>query len=137
MGLLLVLVCPCLRENVIVTCKIVSFLCSLDNFLLKNVIFFFFGNQISKWRSFEKRAIFDLLFSFFSHQRKGHKHPSAHISLTYIHVFCCPHWLFYLTNFAKITNSSYMVCLWCESWCWFFFAPFWNQSISNKMVSKI
>ena len=28
MGPLLVLVCPCIRENEIVTCKIVSFLCS-------------------------------------------------------------------------------------------------------------
>ena len=58
MGLLLVLVCPCFRKNVIVT---VSFLCSLDNFLLKNVVIFLFGNQISKRRSFEKGAIFDLL----------------------------------------------------------------------------
>ena len=34
--------------------------------LQKNVIVFFFGNQISKWRSFEeKRAIFDLLFTIF------------------------------------------------------------------------
>ena len=43
MGPLLVLVCTCFRENVIATCKIVS-LCSLDNFLLKTVIIFFFGN---------------------------------------------------------------------------------------------
>ena len=49
MGPLLVLVSPGFSENVIVTCKIGSFLCSLDNFLLpKNVIVFFFGNQISK-----------------------------------------------------------------------------------------
>ena len=40
-------------------------LCSLDNLLQKNVIVFFFENQISKWRSFEKRAIFDLLFTYF------------------------------------------------------------------------
>ena len=31
----LVHVCPCFRENVIFTCKIVSFLRSLDSFLLK------------------------------------------------------------------------------------------------------
>ena len=31
MGPLLVLVSPCFRENVVVTCKIGSFLCSLDN----------------------------------------------------------------------------------------------------------
>ena len=70
MGPLLVLVSPCFRENVVVTCKIGSFLCNLDNLLQKNVIVFFFENQISKWRSFEKRAIFDLLFTFFSYQGK-------------------------------------------------------------------
>ena len=88
MGPLLVLVSPCFRENVVVTCKIGSFLCSLVTLLQKNVIVFCFGNQISKWRSFEKRAIFDLLFTFLSHQEKVTKIPSAHISLTYIHVFC-------------------------------------------------
>ena len=63
MGPLLVLVSPCFRENVIVTCKMESFLCSLDNYLLKNVTVFFFGYQISKWRSFEKKAV----FTYFSH----------------------------------------------------------------------
>ena len=92
MGTLFVLVSPCFRENVVVTCKIGSFLCSLDNLLHKNVIAFFFGNQISKWRSCEKGAIFDLLFTFFSHQGKFTKIPSAHISLTYIHVFCSTYW---------------------------------------------
>ena len=85
MGPWLVLVSPCFRENEVVTCKIGSFLCSLDNLLQKNVIVFFFGNQISKWRSFEKGAIFDLLFTFFSYQGKVTKITSAHISLTYIH----------------------------------------------------
>ena len=42
MGTLFVLVSPCFRENVVVTCKIGSFLCSLDNLLQKNVIVFFF-----------------------------------------------------------------------------------------------
>ena len=93
MGLWLVLVSPCFRKNVVATCKIGSFLCSLDNLLQKNVIVLFFGNQILKWRSFEKRAIFDPLFTFFSHQGKVTKIPSTHISLTYIHVFCSPYWL--------------------------------------------
>ena len=79
MGPLLVLVSLCL------------FLCSLDNLPQKNVIVFFFGNQISKWRSFEKRAIFDLLFTLFSQQGKI---LSADISLTYIHVFCSPYRLY-------------------------------------------
>ena len=91
MGTLFVFVSPCFRENVVVTCKIWSFLCSLDNLLQKKNFFFFFGNQISKWRSFEKRAIFDLLFTIFSQQGKVTKIPSAHISLTYIHVFCSPY----------------------------------------------
>ena len=85
MGPLHVLVSPCFRENVVVTCKIVSFLCSLDNSVQKNAIVFFFRNQISKWRSFEKRGYFDLLFTFFSYQEKFTKIPSAHISLTYMY----------------------------------------------------
>ena len=91
MGTLFVLVSPCFREIVVVTCKIGSFMCSLHYLLQKNVTVFFFGNQISKWHPFEKRAIFDLLFTFFSHQGKVTKIPSAHISLTYIHVFCSPY----------------------------------------------
>ena len=91
MGPWLVLVSPCFRENIVATCKIGSFLCCLDNLLQKNVIVFFFGNQISKWRLFEKGAIFDLLFTFFSHQGKVTKIPSAHILLTYIHIFCSPY----------------------------------------------
>ena len=79
------------KETVVVTCKIGSFLCSLDTLLQKNVIVFFFENQISKWRSFEKRAIFALLFTFFSYQGKVTKIPLAHISLTYMHVFCSPY----------------------------------------------
>ena len=63
MGPWLVLVSPCFRENVVATCKIGSFLCSLDNLLQKNVIVLFFGNQISKWRSFEK----GLFLTYFSH----------------------------------------------------------------------
>ena len=127
MGPWLVLVSPCFRENVVATCKIGSFLCSLYNLLQKNGIVLFFGNQISKWRSFEKSAIFELLFTFFSHQGKVTKIPSAHISLTYIHVFCSPYWLFCFTNFEKNTNLSDTVSLWYESWCWFLFAPFWNN----------
>ena len=102
MGPWLVLVSPCFRENVVATCKIGSFSYSLDNLLQKNVIVFFFGNQISKWPSFEKRAISDLLFTFSSHQQgKVTKIPSAHISNTYIHMFCSPYWLYLLDQFWK------------------------------------
>ena len=101
MGPWLVHVSPCFRENVVATCKIGSFLCSLDNLLQKNVIVLSFGNQISKWRSFEKSAIFDLLFTFFSHQGKVTKIPSAHISLTYIHIFCSPLLTFFALPILK------------------------------------
>ena len=92
---------PCFRENVVVTCKIGSFcvcvcVCSLDNLLKKNIIVFFFGNQISKLRSFEKRAIFDLLFTFSSHQGKLQKflqhisHSHTCILLTLVTFFALP-----------------------------------------------
>ena len=134
MGPLLVLVSPCLRETIVVTCKIGSFLCSLDNLPRKNVIVFFFENQISEWRSFEKRDVFNLLFTFFSHKGKVTKIPLAHISLTY--VFCSPYWLFCLTNFEVNTNLSVMVSLGYETWCWFLFAPFWNNQWITKWWGK-
>ena len=75
MGPLLVLVSPCFKENG--HAKLGLFLCSLDNLLQKNVIVSFFENQISKWRSFErkkkKQSIFDLLYTFFSYQGKLQK----------------------------------------------------------------
>ena len=117
MGPFLVLVPPCFRENVVATCQIGSFLYSLDNLLQKNVIVFFFGNQISKWRSFKKRAIFDLLFTFSSHQGKLQKFLQ-HISQTHTYkYFAHPIDFFCLTNFEKITNLSGTVSLWYESWC--------------------
>ena len=78
MGPWLVLVSPCFRDNVVATCKIGSFLCSLDNLLQKNVIVLFFGNQFQNGAHLKKRAIFDLLFTFSSHQGKVTKFPSAH-----------------------------------------------------------
>ena len=91
MGPLLVLVSPCFRENVVVTCKIGSFLCSLDNLLQKNVIVSFLEIKFQNGAHLKKRTIFDLLFTFFSYQGKVTKIPSAHISLTYKHVFCSPY----------------------------------------------
>ena len=102
MGPLLVLVSPCFRENVVVTCKIGPFLCSLDNLLQKNIIVLIFGNQISKWRSFEKRAIFDQLFTFFSHQEKVTQKFLQHISHSHTNAnFAHPIDFFCLTNFEK------------------------------------
>ena len=68
--------------------KLGLFLCSLDNLLQQNIIVFFFGNQISKWRSFEKKGYFWPTFHIFLSPSKVTKIPSAHISVTYIHAFC-------------------------------------------------
>ena len=78
----------------------VFFVC-LKNLLQKNVVVLFFGNQISKWRSFEKKGLFLTYFSHFLVTGKSEKIPSAHISNTYTHVYCSPYWLFCLTNFEK------------------------------------
>ena len=66
----------------VATCKIGSFLCSLDNLLQKNVIVLFFGIKFENGAHFnkKKKVIFDLLFTFSSHQGKVTKIPSAHIS---------------------------------------------------------
>ena len=81
MGPWLVLVSPCFRENIVATCKIGSFfLCSLDNLLQKNIIVFFFGNQISKWRSFEKKGYFLTYFSHFLVTREKLQKFLQHIS---------------------------------------------------------
>ena len=94
-------VSPCFRENVVATCKIESFLCSLDNLLQKNVIVFFLGNQISKWRSFEKRAILTYL-SHFLVTRETLQKFLQHISHSHTYTyFAHPIDFFCLTNFEK------------------------------------
>ena len=86
MGPLVVLVFPCFRENVVVTSKIGSFLCSIDNLLQKNVIFFFIENQIPKWGSFEKKGYFDILFTFLVTREKLQKFLQ-HISHSHTYMY--------------------------------------------------
>ena len=138
MGPWLVLVASCFRENVVATCKIGSFLCSLDNLLQKNVIVLFFGNQISKWRSFEERAIFGLLSTFFSHQGKSYKN-SFSTYLTHIHTCIL---LTLLTFFAlPILKKKHEFIRYGFSLVWvlvlILIRAILEQSINNKMVSKI
>ena len=91
MGPWLVLVSPCFRENTVATCKIASFLCCLDNLLQKNVIVLFLEIQFQYGAHLKK----GLFLTYFSHflvtGEKLQKIPSAHISLTYIHIFCSPY----------------------------------------------
>ena len=135
MGPLLVLVSP--WENVVVTCKIVSFLYSIDNLLQKNIIIFFFENPISKWRSFEKKGWFWPTFTFLVTREKLQKN-SFSIYLTHIHI--C----------IFLTLLSFLPYQFWERYEFirYGFSLVWDlvlilnriileQSINNKMVSKI
>ena len=129
---LFVLVCPCFRENVVVTCKIVSSSCSLDN-LLKNVNVFFFGNQILKWRSFGK-GWFLIYFSQFLDTREKLQNFLQH-NLTYIHTHILLTLLifffffFFLPyQFCENYEVIMYVSLWCDSWCWFYLRHFWASN---------
>ena len=139
MGPWLVLVSPCFKKNVVATCKIRSFLCSLDNLRQKNVIVLFFGNHISKWCSFEKGAIFDLLFIFSSHQGKLQKFLQ-HISQTHTYTRI----LLTLLTFLPLSHQfwkKYEFIRYGFSLVWvlmlILIRAILEQSINNKMVSKI
>ena len=86
MGTLFVLVSPCFRENVVATCKIGSFLCSLDNLLQKNVIVFFFGNQFQNGAHL-KRGLFLTYFSHFLVTREKLQKFLQHISHLHTYVY--------------------------------------------------
>ena len=137
MGPWLVLVSPCFRENVVATCKIRSFLCSLDNLPQKkrNCSFFWKSNfkMVLIWK---KKAIFDLLFTFFSHQGKNKNSFSTYI--THIHTrilltlltFFLPYQLWKKYEFIRYSFSLVWVLV------FILIRAILEQSINNKMVSK-
>ena len=103
-----------------------SFLCSLDNFLLKNC--FLFWKSKFQNSAHLKRGYFWPTLTFFSHQGNDTK-ILQHIS-HFIHThtyFAHPIYFFCVPNFAKIANLSCMVSLWCDSLCWILFAPFYTH----------
>ena len=136
MGRWLVFVSPCFRENVVATCNIVSFFVSLDNLLQKNVIVLFLKSDF-KLALIWKKAIFDLLFAFFSHQGKVTKIPYS-IYLTHIHTHIL---LTLLTFFALSSFKKYEFIRYGFSLVWvlvlILIRAILEQSINNKMVSKI
>ena len=67
MGPWLVLVSPCFRENVVATCKIGSFLCSLDNLLQNEIVFFFFFFLEIKFQNGAHLKKKGLFWAYFSH----------------------------------------------------------------------
>ena len=116
MGPRLVLVSPCFRENIVATCKIGSFMCSLDNLPQKNVIFLFFGNQFQNGAHL-KIGLFLTYFSHFLVTRGKLQKFLQHIFQTQTYTyFAHPIDFFCLTNFEKNTNLSGTVSLWYESW---------------------
>ena len=101
MGPLLVLVSPCFRENVFVTCKIGSFLCSLDNLLQKNVIVFFLEIKFQNGAHLQK-GLFLTYFSHFLVTKEKLQKFLQHISHSHTYMyFAHPIDSFCLTNFEK------------------------------------
>ena len=131
MGTLFVLVSHCFRENVVVTCKFGSFLCSLDNLLQKNVIVSFLEIKFQDGALLKKKGYFWPIFTFFSHQGKLQKFLQ-HISHSHTFFLLTLLTFFALPSLEKNTNLSGMVSLRYEFWCWFLFAPFWN----NQSITK-
>ena len=73
MSTLFVLVFPCFRENVVVTCKIGSFCVVYIIYFRKTKLFSFLEIKFQNGAHLKKRAIFDLRFTFFSDQGKLQK----------------------------------------------------------------
>ena len=144
MGPWLVLVSPCFRENVVATCKIGSFLCSLDNLLQKNVIVLFFGNQISKWRSFEKKGYFWPTFHIFQSPEKSYKnsfstyltHIGLHTRILLTLLTFLPHQFWKKIRIYQ-TGFLFGMSPGVDSYSRPRVRAILEQSINNKMVSKI
>ena len=85
---------PCPPENQMVR--------PLDNLVQKNILIFFFGNQISKWRSFEKKGLFLTNFLHFLVTREQLQKFLQHISHSNTYAYSAhPIDFFCLTNFEK------------------------------------
>ena len=118
MGTLFVLVSPCFRENVVVTCKIGSFLCSLDNLLQKKRNCFLFLEIKFQNGTHLKKGLFLTYFSHFLVTREKLQKFLQHISHSHTYMyFAHPIDFFCLTNSEKTISLSGMVSLWYESWC--------------------
>ena len=82
-----------------------------------------------KWRSFEKMAIFDILFTFLV-TRKNTQKLFQHISYLYIHEFGSSFDFFCLANFAQnFANLSYRM--------WFLFGTNPNVDSHSRHLGAI
>ena len=137
MGPLLVLVSPCFRENVVVTCKIGSFLCSLDNLLQKNIRFSFSKIKFQNGAHLKKKGLFWPTFHIFQLPGESYKNSFS----TYLtHIYTCI-LLTLLTFFALPILKEKKIIRYGFSLVRFLMLILirgnLEQSINNKMVSKI
>ena len=84
-----------------------------------------------------KGAIFDLLFTFFSHQGKVTKNPSAYISLTYITRILLTLLTFFALPILKKIQIYQIRFLFGMSPGVDSYSRHLEQSLNNKIVSKI
>ena len=80
-----------------------------------------------------KKGYFWPTFHIFLVTREKLQKFLQHISHTHTHTyFAHPIDFFALPILKRSTNLSDTVSLWYESWCWFLFAPFWNNQFITK-----
>ena len=136
MGPWLVLVFPCFRENVVATCKIVSFLCSLDNLLQKNVLFSFLEIKFQMALIWKKRLFLTYLSHFLVTRENYKKFLSTYLTHTHTRILLTLLTFFCLTNFEK----KYESIRYGFSLVWvlvILIRAILEQSMNKKMVSKI
>ena len=138
MGPLFVLVFPCFREMYSCHMQNWVFLCSLDDLLQKKRNCFLCWKSNFKLALIWKKGYFWPIFHIFSYQGIVTKNPSAHIWLTYMHVFCSLYWLYLPYQFWK---KKYEFIRYGFSLVWFLvlilIRAILEKWINNKMVSKI
>ena len=136
MGPLLVLVSPCFRENVVVTCKIGSFLCHLDNLLRKIVLFSFLKIKFQNGAHL-KKGLFLTYFSHFLVTREKLQKFLQHLSHSHTYTYFAHPIDFLPYQFWK----KYEFIRYGFSLVWFLvltlIRAILEQSIKDKMVSKI
>ena len=137
MGPWLVLVSPCFRESVVATCKIWSFLCSLDILLQKNVIVLFLEIKFQNGAHF-KKGLFLTYVSHFLVTREKLQKFLQHISQTHT----CTHFAHHIDFFLPYQFwKKYEFIMYGFSLVWvlmlILIRAILEQSINDKVVSKI
>ena len=128
-------VSPCFRENVVATCKIGSFLYSLDNLLQKNVLVLFLEIKFQNGAHLKTKGLGLTYFSHFLVTREKLQ-KFLHTYLTYIRTLT-------LLTFFCHTNYDKKKCEFIRygfslvGLVLIVILAILEQSINNKMVSKI